>query len=258
MIKICLFGANGKMGKILTQLIKKIPSKYELKCAVVSNMNESDNELFGDSVLIIDNFKMLPYVDVIIDFSSPSASLCALEECLNRNIPLVIGTTGFDVVSQDKIKEASKKIPILFSSNMSLSVNILYKITEIVAKKLKTFDAEIIEAHHRNKKDSPSGTALQLGHIIADARNQTLQDCSVYTRYGEVGIRKPDEIGFSVVRGGDIVGIHEAMFITDGEILSLKSQITNRESFANGALLATDFIVTKSNGLYNMFDVLDL
>jgi 4-hydroxy-tetrahydrodipicolinate reductase len=258
MLKIGLFGANGRMGEMISAQIKKMSSLYELKYAVVANINQYNHESLNHAFLVTDKLDMLVDVDVVIDFSNTSASLQLLTHCVDKNIPLVIGTTGFDADAQNKIKNMSGKIPILYSSNMSLSVNVLFKVAETVATKLRDFEVEIIEAHHRYKKDAPSGTALKLGEVIAEARGIALPDCATYQRHGEMKKRTSDEIGFSVIRGGDIVGMHEAMFIADGEVLSLKSQINNRVSFANGALLAAKFVATKNNGLYSMFDVLGL
>lgn len=258
MLKIGLFGANGKMGHIISSQIKKMFAQYTLKCAIVSDMDMYNHESLNHAELVTEDIGLLKNVEVVIDFSAPSSSLALLEYCAVANIPLVIGTTGFDLEAQATIKEISHKIPIVLSPNMSLSVNVLYKVAEIVAHKLKDFEVEIIEAHHRYKKDAPSGTALKLGEIIANAQNKSLVNCATYGRHGITDVRRADEIGFSVIRGGDIVGMHEAMFISDGEILSLKSQINDRASFANGALLAASFVATRKHGLYSMFDVLGL
>ena len=184
--------------------------------------------------------------------------MATLNACLEYKIPLVVGATGFTQLQKDLITAASKNIPILMSSNMSLSVNLLFKLTAITAKKLSNFEAEIIEMHHRYKKDAPSGTAISLGEEIAKARGIDFKEHANFTRHGTDETRNPQDIGFCAVRGGDIVGKHDVMFINDGEILTLSSEINNRSSFASGALIAGAFLVNQKAGLYNMFDVLDL
>ena len=165
----------------------------------------------------------------------------------------MIGTTGYNSTQLSSISSAAKQIPILLSPNTSLSVNVLFKVSQMVAKLLSDFEVEIVESHHRYKKDAPSGTALRLGQAIASARGHDFNAVANFNRTGsENKVRPQEEIGFSVVRGGDIVGKHVTSFISDGEELSLTSEITNRRSFAMGALLAAKFISSCKPGLFNM------
>lgn len=258
MLNIGLVGANGRMGKAVAIQISNKPNQFNLKCAIVNNINNIDNEIKHIAQTCSDSFTTLKDVDVVIDFSEAKNCVALLSYCLENKLPIVIGTTGFNEEEQKTIKHYALKIPVLHAPNTSLSVNVLFKAAEFIAKKLDHFEVEITEAHHRYKKDSPSGTAIKLGETIANARGITLSDCAKYNRFGVNEIRKSNEIGFSVIRGGDIIGMHDVQFISDGEILSLKSQINNRASFANGALLAAQFLYNKPAGLYSMSDVLEL
>jgi 4-hydroxy-tetrahydrodipicolinate reductase len=258
MLNIGLVGANGRMGKAVAIQISNKPNQFNLKCAIVNNINNIDNEIKHIAQTCSDSFTMLKDVDVVIDFSEAKNCVALLSYCLENKLPLVIGTTGFNEEEQKIIKHSALKIPVLHAPNTSLSVNVLFKAAEFIAKKLEHFEVEITEAHHRYKKDSPSGTAIKLGETIANARGINLSECAKYNRFGVNEVRKSNEIGFSVIRGGDIIGMHDVQFISDGEILSLKSQINNRASFANGALLAAQFLYNKPAGLYSMSDVLEL
>ena len=242
MINIALIGKDGRMGLEIAKIIATKPEFYNLFAAITK----------GDDIGLIKD------ADVVIDFSTANSTMATLNACLEYKIPLVVGATGFTQLQKDLITAASKNIPILMSSNMSLSVNLLFKLTAITAKKLSNFEAEIIEMHHRYKKDAPSGTAISLGEEIAKARGIDFKEHANFTRHGTDETRNPQDIGFCAVRGGDIVGKHDVMFINDGEILTLSSEINNRSSFASGALIAGAFLVNQKAGLYNMFDVLDL
>jgi 4-hydroxy-tetrahydrodipicolinate reductase len=242
MINIALIGSSGRMGLEITKIIAAKPEYYKLFAGIAKG----------------DDISKIKGADVVIDFSTPSSTIRTINACLQYKIPLVIGATGFSDLEKDFISEASKNIAILFSANMSLSVNLLFKLTAIAADKLSNFETEIFEAHHRYKKDAPSGTALKLGEIIAESRNLDFKTHAKFTRYGVNEQRNPKDIGFSVVRGGDIVGKHDVMFIDNGETLTLTSEINNRGSFANGALIACAFLSIQKPGLYNMFDVLDI
>lgn len=256
MLNIGLIGANGKMGHEIIKIILANKNAYNLKYAIVSTQNS--NFFKNASTIVIDDISAMGQVDVVIDFSTPDMAINALNHCLKANIPIVLGTTGFDIEQKKLISLAGNTIPVLFSPNMSLSVNILFNLVKIAATKLINFEAEIFEAHHRYKKDAPSGTALKLGEIIAEARNLDFLANAKFSRHGKNEVRNKNEIGFSVCRGGDIVGKHQVSFINDGEALHLTSEITNRSSFAYGALLAAKFIIEQKPGMYNMFDVLDL
>ena len=195
----------------------------------------------------------------IIDFSAPSATMKLIDESIKNKRALVIGTTGFSKDQIARIEEASKEIPILFSPNMALGVNLLFKLTEIAAKALDKddYDVEIFEAHHKKKKDSPSGTAKRL--IEAVREMQGLQDAKeVHGREGLIGERSDNEIGVMAMRGGDIVGEHTVFFTAMGERIELTHRATNRDIFARGAVTAMEFLADKKNGLYSTFDLLGL
>jgi 4-hydroxy-tetrahydrodipicolinate reductase len=195
--------------------------------------------------------------DGIIDFSSPAASMLLLEEARANRKPLVIGTTGFSNEERDAIKKAAEQVPVLFSPNMSLGVNLLFKLTETAARALSTdYDVEIFEAHHRFKKDAPSGTARRLLEIVKENMRDLKGAREVPGRDGIVGERSKNEIGILAMRGGDIVGEHTVYFTTIGERIELTHRLASRETLAAGAVTAMEFLAGKPAGLYTMYDVL--
>jgi len=171
----------------------------------------------------------------------------------------VIGTTGFSEAQKAEIAEAAKDIPIMLAPNMSVGVNVTLKLLELAAKAMATgYDIEIIEAHHRHKVDAPSGTALKMGEVIAQAQGRTLADCAVYTREGITGERDPSSIGFATIRGGDIVGDHTVLFAGTGERIEISHKSSSRATYAQGSLRAVRFLAGKQTGMFDMFDVLGL
>ncbi len=255
MLNVAINGAMGRLGKEIINIIEASSTKYRL---VFAKVREAPEDFMGESIFTCE-FKTPSSVDVLIDFSNAESTLQSLAWCLEYKIPLVIGTSGFTSLQIEKIKAAATQIPILQSANMSLSVNVLYKVCEIVAKTLRNYEVEITESHHRYKKDSPSGTALSLGEVIAASRGFSLEQVAKFDRSGtNNSVRDPDEIGFSVIRGGDIVGRHTVSFIADGEELNFTSMINNRGSFAAGALLAAQFLAKCKPGYYTMEDALNL
>lgn len=238
-MKIAVNGINGRMGQ-----------------EIVSVINSEDGLIVVDFNGLDEN----TCADVVIDFSSPDGCMQALQWCEKNNVPLVVGTTGLSDFQKETLEIASENIPIVFAPNMSLSVNVMFAISKLVAKYLPDAEVEIIEAHHRYKKDAPSGTAIGIGEAIAIGRDQDFKEVVKFTRerHSE-NIRDKNEIGFSVVRGGDIVGQHTAMFILNGEELNISSMINNRKSFASGAVLAAKFLVKQTeNELFSMQDVLGI
>ena len=182
-----------------------------------------------------------------------------LKACVAHKVNLVIGTTGFSDEQKAEIAEAAKSIAIVMAPNMSVGVNVTLKLLEMAAKALSTgYDIEIIEAHHRHKVDAPSGTALKMGEVIADALGRNLKDCAVYGREGVTGERDPSTIGFATVRGGDIVGDHTVLFAGTGERIEITHKSSSRATYAQGSLRAVRFLAGRSAGLYDMFDVLGL
>jgi len=196
-------------------------------------------------------------VDVLIDFSSPKGMDALLERCVELQIPLVFATTGLSVEQSARLREAAEKIPILWSPSMSMTVNLAMKLCETAAQTLhgKDADVEIIEKHHRFKADSPSGTALKFGRLIADKMNLTEHK---HGRYGDVGVRKRQEIGYHAVRIGDNPGEHTILFGLPGETLEITVKASNRDCYASGALAAAKFLYGKPAGLYGMNDVLEI
>ncbi len=197
--------------------------------------------------------------DGLIDFSMPEATMQLLPAALRARKPLVIGTTGFSEDQRKKIEEAAAEIPVLLSPNMSIQVNLLFRLTEMAAKVLQNdYDVEVFEAHHRLKKDAPSGTAKKLIEMIKNSVKDLSQAREVYGRSGITGERTKDEIGVTVLRGGDIVGEHTVYFAGTGERLELTHRATNREVFARGAVPALEYLSRQKPGMYSMFDVLGL
>jgi len=196
---------------------------------------------------------------VLIDFSSPKATLARLREAQGKQIAFVIGTTGFTDAQRRQIKTASRRRPILLASNMSVGVNVLFKLAELAAKALgQDYDAEIVEAHHHHKKDAPSGTALTLAQAVAAGKKLDPKRSFIYGRSGPTGARPRDEIAIHAVRGGDIVGDHTLTFATTGERIELVHRAQSRDTFVRGALRAARFIARKRTGLYDFQDVIGL
>ena len=195
----------------------------------------------------------------LIDFTRPEGSMLHLRHCRRLGVNLVIGTTGFSEAQKTEIAEAAQDIAIVMAPNMSVGVNVTLKLLELAAKALSTgYDIEIIEAHHRHKVDAPSGTALKMGEVIAEALGRDLKDCAVYARHGVTGERDPSSIGFASIRGGDIVGDHTVLFAGTGERIEITHKSSSRATYAQGSLRAVRFLADKRQGLFDMFDVLGL
>ena len=250
MIKVILNGANGAMGKVVVDLISADPDME----VVVGVDRRSDMDA---AFPIMDNInKVNVAADVVIDFSSVEAADELLDFIEQKKIPAVICTTGLSDTQIDRINELSAVSPILRSANMSLGINILSKVLAEVAPTLKKagFDIEIVEAHHRRKLDAPSGTAL----LLADSINSSMDEKLEYTydRSDRHEPRRENEIGISSVRGGTIVGDHDVIFAGEDEVISFNHRAYSRKIFANGAIAAAEFLLGKSNGLYDMSDVI--
>ena len=243
MTRIAINGSKGKMGQALFEAINST-SQSEFGAGFDK----------GDSLIdSISNF------EVLIDFSRPEASLRALSVCKSSGKAMVIGTTGFTDSELELIEQASKEIPIVFAPNMSVGVNLTLKILETSAKVIGPDSSiEIIEAHHRYKVDSPSGTALKMGEVVANALGRNLSECAVYGREGIEEPRDMNKIGFSSIRGGDVVGEHTVAFFMDGERVEITHKASSRMIYANGAVRAANWLSDKPSGLYSMQDVLEL
>jgi 4-hydroxy-tetrahydrodipicolinate reductase len=195
----------------------------------------------------------------LIDFTRPEATLDHLKACRERGINIVIGTTGFSAEQKELIADAGRDIGVVFAPNMSVGVNLSLKLLDMAARVLNEgYDIEIVEAHHRHKVDAPSGTALRMGEVVANALGRNLAECAVYGREGVTGERSPSTIGFATVRGGDIVGDHTVMFAGTGERVEITHKASSRATFALGALRAARFLAQSGKGLYDMQDVLGL
>ncbi len=196
---------------------------------------------------------------VLIDFTRPEGTMAHLAACRALGVKLVIGTTGFSDAQKADIAAAAKDIAIMMAPNMSVGVNVTFKLLEMAARALNTgYDIEIVEAHHRHKVDAPSGTALKMGEVIAAALGRDLKDCAVYAREGVTGERDPSSIGFATVRGGDVVGDHSVLFLGTGERIEITHKSSSRATYAQGSLRASRFLADRSSGLFDMFDVLEL
>jgi 4-hydroxy-tetrahydrodipicolinate reductase len=243
MIKIAVSGASGRMGQTI---IEAISLSQMVKLGLP--LDKGDN--LGDST---------GKFDVLIDFTRPDATLEYLDVCRRNGKSMVIGTTGFSNQQLDKINEAATEIPIVFAPNMSVGVNLTLKLLEKAAQVIgEDADIEIVEVHHRNKVDSPSGTALKMGEVVANTLGRDLSECAVYGREGIDDIRDNKVIGFSSVRGGDVVGDHTVSFFMDGERVEITHKASSRMTFANGAIRASIWLSDQPAGVYSMQDVLGL
>jgi 4-hydroxy-tetrahydrodipicolinate reductase len=255
MIKVGIVGSTGRMGK---HLIKNVLEDESLDLSVLHVFDELKVSI-PDTVLVTNSIEVvLKNSDVIIDFSAPVATQDLCENALKNPTPLVIATTGFTEHQQNLLIEASKEMPILYSSNMSAGIALLKQLVEQVSATLKDFDIEIVEQHHRHKVDAPSGTALTLGEFAAKGRGLELDSVRISGRDGQIGARTKDEIAVMALRGGDIVGRHTVGFYNDGEFLELNHTATSRETFSKGAIRASKWLVDKKSGLYSINDCLGI
>lgn len=254
MIKIGIFGATGRMGQLLIECLKNDND------ALLSSIyvREKLDSILRDVTITNDISTLFKTSDIIIDFSSKEATLKILSFAIENNAkPLVIGTTGLDHNIFELMKEVSAKIPILYSSNMSRGIFILNKLASITAASLLDSDVEILEIHHRNKIDAPSGTALKLAETCANARGLSLDSIRVSNRDGITGKRNNSDIGVMALRGGDIVGKHTVGFYLDGEYIELTHNATSRMTFAKGAIVACKWLYNKDCGLYSIEDIME-
>lgn len=256
-IRLAINGASGRMGRALLSLLRE-DGRFELAHAVVSPGSPHDGEpvWLGQALRHAHDWSRAPALDAVIDFSGTAGLAAALDHCLARGIPLVTGTTGLDAALQARLEAAGERIALLRAANFSLGVALLTRLLREAAAALPEWDLEIVEAHHGRKQDAPSGTALALGQVAAAARDTTLDASAVYSREGRTGERVPGSIGFAVVRGGDIVGEHQALLIGAGERLELGHRAIDRAIFARGALQAAHWLVGRAAGHWRLEDVL--
>ena len=267
MIKAGITGASGRMGRALIEAVQAA-EEMNLGAAIVrsgSSMTGADaGELAGvgrlDVSMVDELEKVIDDIDVLIDFTQPEATLANLAICRRAGKGIIIGTTGFTDAEKQQIADAAKDIAIVFAPNMSVGVNLCFKLLDIAARIMgERSDIEVIEAHHRHKLDAPSGTALRMGEVVAEALGRDLKDCAVYGREGRsTEERDRNTIGFETIRAGDIVGEHTVMFANIGERVEITHKASSRMTFANGAVRAAGWLMQHKRGLFDMQDVLGL
>ena len=264
-IRFALVGSSGRMGRTLIEAVLKAED-----AELVAAIDQPDSPFIGKDAgeligapcgvaISADLEAGLAKADCLIDFTRPEGTLVHLELCRKHKVSLVIGTTGFTAEGKKQIEAASKEIPIVFAPNMAVGVNAVFKLLDVAARILNEgYDVEVIEAHHRHKVDAPSGTALRMGEIVAAALGRTLEEDAIYGREGHTGERPASQIGFSTIRGGDIVGDHTVLFAGTGERIEITHKSASRMSYALGSLRAARFMRGKASGLFDMQDVLGL
>jgi len=265
MTKVAITGAAGRMGKTLLEAVNQtdgvdVSVALERPGSTIVGVDAGELSGIGKlNVTVVDDIATADAFDVLIDFTRPEVTLANLAVCRQRGSAIVIGTTGFSDGQKAELAAAAKDIPIVFAPNMSVGVNLCLKLLETAAKVLgDTVDIEVIEAHHRHKVDAPSGTALRMGEVVADALGRDLKDCAVYGREGVTGERDRKTIGFETIRAGDIVGDHTVLFAGDGERVEITHKASSRMTFASGAVRAAQWLEGRKAGLYDMQDVLGL
>ncbi|CAE6941472.1 4-hydroxy-tetrahydrodipicolinate reductase [Pseudomonas marincola] len=266
MQRIAVMGAAGRMGKTLIEAVQQAQG-VTLSAAVdrpdsslvgadvgeLAALGKIGVQLSGDLNSVLNDF------DVLIDFTHPTVTLKNLEICRQAGKAMVIGTTGFSVEEKQLLSDAGKQIPIVFAANFSVGVNLCLKLLDTAARVLgDDVDIEIIEAHHRHKVDAPSGTAVRMGEVVANALGRDLQKVAVYGREGQTGARERETIGFATVRAGDVVGDHTVLFAADGERVEITHKASSRMTFAKGAVRAASWLQGQPAKLYDMQDVLEL
>ena len=263
--KVAVAGASGRMGHMLIEAIAQsddcqLSGALDVFGSTAIGQDAAAFSGHASGVLIdADIHQGLKKANVLIDFTRPEGTMAHLAICRELGVKMVIGTTGFTDPQKLQIAEAAKHIAIVMAPNMSVGVNVTLKLLEMAAKALSTgYDIEIVETHHRHKADAPSGTALKMGEVIAAALGRDLKECGVLSREGVTGERDPSTIGFAAVRGGDVVGDHNVMFLGDGERIEITHKSSSRTTYAQGSLRAARFLTGKSSGMFDMFDVLNL
>jgi len=242
-LRVAVAGSSGRMGQMLIEAVNAAPD-----CALAGTLD-----------IGVDLRTGLATAQVLIDFTRPEGTLAHLAVCRERGIKAVIGTTGFSDTEKAEIAAHARHIAIVMAPNMSVGVNVVFKLLDMAARALaEGYDIEIVEAHHRHKVDAPSGTALKMGEVVAAALGRDLKSCAVYGREGVTGERDPSTIGFATVRGGDIVGDHTVMFCGTGERIEIAHKSASRAAYAQGSLRAARFLADKASGLYGMDHVLGL
>jgi len=262
---IAVAGATGRMGHMLIEAIRASED-----CVLAGATDQPHSPAIGNDAaaflgvasgvaVTADVAQALSQAEYLIDFTRPEGTMHHLRFCREHGVKAVIGTTGFSEAQKQEIASHAREIAIVLAPNMSVGVNVTLKLLQMAAQALSTgYDIEIIEAHHRHKVDAPSGTALKMGEVIAEAIGRDLSQCAVYAREGVTGERDPSTIGFSTIRGGDIVGDHTVLFAGTGERIEITHKSASRSTYAQGSLRAVRFLAGQQTGLFDMFDVLGL
>jgi len=264
-LRIAIAGASGRMGRMLIEAVLNAPD-----CELAGALDISGNPALGIDagaflgrstgvIITSDVAAGLARSQVLIDFTRPEGTLAHLRVCQQLGVKMVIGTTGFGDADKAQLAQAAQSLAMVMAPNMSVGVNVTLRLLQMAAKALSTgYDIEVIEAHHRHKVDAPSGTALKMGEVIAEALGRDLKDCAVYAREGHTGERDPSSIGFATIRGGDIVGDHTVMFAGTGERVEITHRSGSRSNYAQGSLRAARYLADRASGMFDMFDVLNL
>jgi 4-hydroxy-tetrahydrodipicolinate reductase len=264
-IRYAIAGSSGRMGRTLIEALQQDEAGVlgaALEQSSSPFLGKDAGELFGAPCGIrisADLDAALAISDCLIDFTRPEGTLEHLDACRRHRVGLVIGTTGFSADGKRAIEAAAQEIPVVFAPNMAVGVNAVFRLLDVAARILNEgYDIEVIEAHHRHKVDAPSGTALRMGEVVAAALGRDLSECAIYGREGHTGERPATQIGFSTIRGGDIVGDHTVLFAGAGERIEITHKSASRMPYALGALRAGRFLSSRENGLFDMQDVLGL
>ena len=264
-LRVAVAGASGRMGRMLIEALRASDDMVlagALDVAASPAIGSDATAFLGHAsgvAITADLRTGLKDADVLIDFTRPEGTLAHLALCCELGVKAVIGTTGFTEPQKAEIAACAQRTAIVMAPNMSVGVNVTLKLLQMAAQAMATgYDIEIIEAHHRHKVDAPSGTALKMGEVIADALGRDLKDCAVYAREGVTGERDPSSIGFATIRGGDIVGDHTVLFAGIGERIEITHKSSSRATYAQGSLRAVRFLADRKTGMFDMFDVLGL
>ena len=264
-LRIAVAGASGRMGQMLIEAVLRADDMVlagALDVAASPALGRDAGALLGQPqglAITADLDQALAAADVLIDFTRPEGTLAHLAACRRHGVKLVIGTTGFSPAQKAEIAAHADHLAIVMAPNMSVGVNVVLKLLDMAARALNQgYDIEVIEAHHRHKVDAPSGTALQMGEVLARALGRDLAECAVYAREGVTGERDPSSIGFATIRGGDIVGDHTVLFAGTGERIEITHKSASRVTYAQGSLRAARFLANRERGLFDMNDVLNL
>ncbi|OWQ88358.1 4-hydroxy-tetrahydrodipicolinate reductase [Roseateles aquatilis] len=264
-LRIAVTGASGRMGRMLIEAVLGADD-----CELTAALDREGSPALGQDagaflgqatgVAISSDVKAgLSRADVLIDFTRPEGTMAHLALCAELGVRAVVGTTGFSEEQKSRIAELAQRSAVMMAPNMSIGVNVVLKLLQQAAQALSQgYDIEIVEAHHRHKVDAPSGTALKMGEVVADALGRDLKTCAVYGREGVTGERDPSTIGFATVRGGDIIGDHTVLFAGIGERIEISHKASSRATFAQGSLRAARFLGSRTTGLFDMNDVLGI